>query len=129
MSEDAPPGLGDSVSRCSGVRGPVTICAVFLGLLFLTQLYLAVMTFQRTRIEAARAARYGDRVKAAESLLALQRGAIADLLTNYQKDAYQSSRVSTIMQQQLVATEYAITGLQLIALQNSQIIELLAAAP
>jgi hypothetical protein len=50
-------------------------------------------------------------------------------MTSYQKAAYESNSVSTIMQQELVATEHALIGIQVLAIQNSQIIELLAAAP
>ena len=39
---------------------------------------------------------------------------------------YQSERIS---EQQLIATEYTIVGLQILGMQNNQIIELLASTP
>lgn len=113
----------------SGNSPKPRLLVVLLLLICTTQLYSAITLFQKNRIEAARAATYKERVKAAQELLATQRQVIGNLMTDYQNRAYSNPQIDTIMKQQLVATEYAIVGLQVIAIQNSQVIELLAATP
>jgi len=50
-------------------------------------------------------------------------------LNDYQKAAYDDPDVETIYQQQLIASEHVLMALHLMAIQNSQVIELLAATP
>lgn len=88
-----------------------------------------VFTYQQNQIAAARAASYQERVRAAQDLVTAQREVIFDLLNNYQKSAYDNPSVERIAEQQLIASEYTLSALQIIAIQNSQIIELLANAP
>ncbi|MCX6101627.1 MAG: hypothetical protein NTV92_09505 [Candidatus Bipolaricaulota bacterium] len=50
-------------------------------------------------------------------------------MDTYEKTAYRSAEIDRISEQQLVAAESTLAALQIIALQNSQIIQLLATAP
>jgi len=101
-------------------------------LLFLLLVLSAVQfifTYQQNQIAAQRAASYADRVAAAEKLVTSQQTVILGLLDNYHKDAYENSSIDRITEQQLIASEYNLAALQIVAIQNSQIIELLANAP
>ena len=86
-------------------------------------------TYQQNQIAAARAASYQGRVQAAQELVTAQREIILGLVNNYEKSAYDNPDVERITEQQLIASEYTLSALQIIAIQNSQIIELLANAP
>lgn len=88
-----------------------------------------VFTYQQNQVAATRAASYQERVQAAQGLVERQRDLVLDLVNKYQKDAYDNPSVERIAEQQLIATEYTLIALQIIAIQNSQIIELLAYAP
>lgn len=69
-----------------------------------------------------------QRAEEVEGRLEAQAHLISELLSNYQQNAY-APDVDRIAEQQLIATEYQLTVLQVIASQNLQIIELLADAP
>lgn len=86
-------------------------------------------TYQQNRLSSARAASHAERVKAAEDLVSRQQSAITSLMDTYEKTAYRSAEIDRISEQQLVAAESTLVALQIIALQNSQIIQLLATAP
>lgn len=86
-------------------------------------------TSQQNQIAAERAATYTKRAQAAEDLATSQQSAISSLLDDYQKEAYNNPQVTTIYQQQLVSSEFALRALQVIAIQNSQIVQLLATTP
>jgi predicted metalloprotease len=108
--------------------GILVIIVVLLALLLTVEIYQVVTSYQQTKLAEERASAYQTRVTAAQLLVSNQQDIISGLMTDYQKDAYGSS-VDRIAEQQLIATEYNLTALQIIALQNSQIIELLANAP
>jgi hypothetical protein len=88
-----------------------------------------VMTFQQNQITAQKAATYEERVKNAQDLVTRQQAVISGLVDEYQKAAYQTPGVDRIAEQQLIAAESTLGALQILAIQNSQIIELLANAP
>jgi hypothetical protein len=106
---------------------------VFISLLLVVLVGLNItqfiMTYRQNQIAAERAASYQIRVKAAQDLLERQKSVVFGLITNYQKDAYDNPQLDRIAEQQLVATEYTLTALQIIAIQNTQIIELLSSTP
>ena len=104
------------------------ILAVILVLILATQVFKIVTTFQQNRIASERAENYQARVEAAQMLLNDQRDLIVDLVSDYEDSAYAPS-VDRIAEQQLIASEFQIIGIQILAIQNSQIIELLASAP
>lgn|GEM_PF-4670337 len=113
-------------------RNYVPLLAVIAVLLLLSvglsgfQVY---STYQQNQIAAERAATYSKRAQAAEDLATSQQSAISSLLDDYQKTAYNNPQITTIYQQQLVASECSLRALQVIAIQNSQIIQLLATTP
>lgn len=88
-----------------------------------------VMTFQQNSITAARAATYQARVKEAEALVSRQQTIIFGLIEDYHAAAYEDPGIDRIAEQQLLVAESTLAALQIIAIQNSQVIELLAAAP
>ena len=88
-----------------------------------------VLTYQKNQIEAQRAATYQARVDAASQIVESQRTYILDIIDNYQKDVYGNPDVERIAEQQLIAEEYQLSVLQTIAIQNSQVLELMVAAP
>jgi len=96
---------------------PWSVVAVIL-----LALILALNIYNVVRTETTRKAR----VEALEPILAQQMRIADDLITSYQSDAYDNSQVERIAEQQLIATEYQLVALQLIAQQNVQIIGLLA---
>ena len=105
----------------------------FIAILLLLTLamngYSIVATYQRSQIQAQRAATYQERVEAAQRLLDQQREFIAEVFDNYHKDAYEDPMIERIAEQQLRASEYQLLVLQTIALQNSQMIALLSTVP
>jgi hypothetical protein len=105
------------------------IIAVLLALILVAQLFSIVDTYQRDKLERERAATYEQRVEAAQQVLDRQREVISDLIFDYESVAYDNPNVDRIAEQQLLAAEYQLSALQAIAVQNSQIIELLAAIP
>lgn len=100
-----------------------------LFLLVVSNIIQYYLTYQQNQIAAERAASYQERVESAQEILDLQQSIIFNLMENYQKDAYDNPNVERIAEQQLIATEYSLTALQIITIQNTQIIELLANMP
>lgn len=82
-------------------------------------------------VEAAetRAAARDVKLKALGRLATKQDDLISELISSYQQDAYDNPNLDRITEQQLIAAEYHLTALQLLALQNSEIIRLLAVTP
>lgn len=82
-------------------------------------------------VEAAevRALAKDKKLRAISGIASRQDDLIADLLESYQADAYDNPSLERITEQQLIAAEYQLTALQLIALQNGEIIQLLAITP
>jgi len=113
----------------SNNRGWFMLMNILLILLLAINAVQFVFTYQQNQIAATRAASYQERVTAAQELVAAQRGVIFDLVNNYKNSAYSNPNVERIAEQQLIASEYTLSALQIIAIQNSQIIELLANAP
>jgi len=111
--------------RYSGLLLTIT---VLLALLLTVEVYQVVATYQQNKLVEERASAYQTRVEEAKELVSRQQTIIMGLLSDYEETAY-GSNVDRIAEQQLIATEYTLTALQIIALQNSQIIELLANAP
>ncbi len=99
----------------------------------ITQLVLTIQqnanTAEQDAIVAAQAATYEARVKEARALVDKQQEVILGLITEYKDTAYDNPLIDRIAEQQLLATESTLAALQIIAIQNSQVIELLAAAP
>lgn len=69
------------------------------------------------------------KLKALGRLATDQDELISGLLYSYQQDAYDNPSLDRITEQQLIAAEYQLTAMQLLALQNSEIIQLLAVTP
>lgn len=67
-----------------------------------------------------------ERAEKARLVIQSQQTIIEGLITNYQSDAYDDLAVDRISEQQLIATEYQLVGLQILAYQNNEIIQLLA---
>ena len=111
--------------RYSGLLLTITVLLV---LLLTVEVYQVVATYQQNKLVEERASAYQTRVEEAQELVSRQQTIIMGLLSDYEETAY-GSNVNRIAEQQLIATEYTLTALQIIALQNSQIIELLANAP
>jgi hypothetical protein len=113
-----------------GQKSPtITILTILVALLLLLNLVQFGMTFQQNRLAAARAASHEERAQAAQALVEQQSSAITSLMRDYESAAYNNPSVERITEQQLLAAEATIGALQIIALQNSQIIQLLATAP
>lgn len=90
----------------------------------------ARMAAEEADLQAEADAAYAEQLaEAAASILlfsALQDDLAADLLENYQDDAYDNPLIDRIAEQQLIATEYQIVASQMLGLQNQAIIDLLA---
>jgi hypothetical protein len=115
------PGASLEVGR---VRGPTSLrwITILLVLLLLTQIFQVVTSWQRT-------AAHVRRVEQVRGIVDKQQTLILGLLDSYHAAAYGNTEVDRIAEQQLVATEYTLSALQVMAIENSQIIELLADAP
>jgi predicted RND superfamily exporter protein len=109
-------------SRIARNRPLLIAIAVLLALLVAVSATQLVMNLQ------ANSAR-DKRAEAAEQLVQSQQSLITSLLTDYQDAAYDDPNVETIYQQQLIASEHILIALHVIAIQNSEVIELLAATP
>ena len=69
---------------------------------------------------------YAEHAGRAQALIERHRRIIADASDSYRADAY-APAIDRIAEQQLIAAEYQLLLLQIIAQQNAQMIELLAA--
>ena len=105
------------------------IIVVLLTLVLFTQVFQIVSSFQQTKISIERAESYQTRAVAAQKLVEDQRNLIIGLVIDYEDTAYNNPMIDRIAEQQLIAAEFQLLGLQTLAFQNSQIIELLASAP
>ena len=105
------------------------VLTVLVALLLLVNVVSFALTFQQNRLAASRAASHQERAEAARELVDDQTRVIASLMSDYEAAAYDNPSVERIAEQQLLATESTLAALQIIAVQNSQIIELLATAP
>jgi hypothetical protein len=115
-------------SKSSNYTGLLVVIAILIALLLSVEIYQVVATYNQNQLAEARAKNYQSRVDEATQLVKNQQTVISGLLTDYENAAYGSS-VDRIAEQQLIATEFTLTALQILAIQNSQIIELLANAP
>jgi type II secretory pathway pseudopilin PulG len=107
----------------------LTAIVIILAGVLATNVYMIITTAQQNKVQEQRAAEYQERVEAARLVLDSQREIIFGLLSEYEDAAYNNPRLDRIAEQQLIAAEYQLTVLQILAIQNSQIIELLAEAP
>lgn len=105
------------------------IIAILLVILIALSAYSLISTNQQRALAEQRAAEYAERVLAAQAIVELQNDIVFSLLDDYQAAAYEDDRIERITEQQLIAAEYQIVGLQALAIQNGQIIELLASSP
>ena len=105
------------------------VIVVLLTLVLFTQVFQIVSTFQQNKISIERAESYQTRADTAQKLVEDQRNLIIDLVMDYEDAAYNNPMIDRIAEQQLIAAEFQLLGLQTLAFQNSQIIELLASAP
>lgn len=105
------------------------IITALLVFIFIAQAFSIFNTYQQDQINRQRASTYEERVEKAQQVLDRQRDVIFDLITDYENAAYFDPNVDRITEQQLLAAEFQLTALQSIAIQNTQIIELLAASP
>ena len=110
-------------------KGVAATVVALLVLILATQVFTILSTLQQNRVASKRAATYQARVETAQKVVDRQQDVIFDLVTDYHASAYDSPDViDRITEQQLLAAEYQLTALQIIAIQNSQILELLATA-
>jgi ABC-type lipoprotein release transport system permease subunit len=105
------------------------IIVILLGAVLLTNVFSIITTFQQNAIARERATSYEERVQKAQALVDRQRDIILDLVDDYESAAYDNPNVDRITEQQLYAAEYQLQALQILAIQNSQLIELISAAP
>lgn len=101
--------------------GPQRLIALLLLLLVLGSGYQIYADYQR---ESA----YQQRVAEVRALTDTQRTLIDGLVTSYRTDAYGNALIDRIAEQQLLANEYSLQALQIMAHQNTQIIDLLSSA-
>ncbi|MBN2287646.1 MAG: hypothetical protein JXI43_14460 [Tissierellales bacterium] len=114
------------------IRSYGTVLWVIAGLLAALLLVAAFSiwtTYQQNAIAKERAESYQARVDEAQAVVEQQRDMITDLTSDYQSAAYDNPAIDRIAEQQLLAAEYQLLALQTLAIQNTQVIELLSAAP
>ncbi len=109
--------------------GMLWIIVILLLTLVSLNAYTIYTSHQMLQIEAQRAADYEARLSAIRTRAETQRDLIGKLFTAYQTDVYDNPSVDRISEQQLTAAEYTIQLLQLIGIQNSDMIDLMAAQP
>lgn len=102
--------------------------AVLLTISILLSGYQIFITYQQNQIASQRAAIYEERVKEATDLVNAQQTMLFTVIDNYEKTAY-GENVDRIAEQQLIATEYTMRLLQVMAVQNTQVISLIATLP
>ena len=102
---------------------------VILTFILLGNLFLIITTYQQNQISEERATNYEIRVEEARKLVQAQQEIVFDLMSAYESDAYANPSVERIAEQQLIASEYSLQALQILAIQNSQVVELLASMP
>ena len=109
-------------SRAASNRPILIVIAVLIALLLAVNGTQLVLTLQQNAERAVRA-------QAADQLVQDQQSIISGLMSDYQRAAYNDPNVETIYQQQLIASESILQALHIMAIQNSQIIGLLAVSP
>jgi hypothetical protein len=107
----------------------LAIIAMLLVIILAFQAYSVITTNQQRALAEQRVAEYAERVTAAHAVVDSQRDVIFGMLDSYETDVYNNPRADRIAEQQLIAEEYQLTALQVIVVQNSQLIELLAITP
>ncbi len=105
------------------------IIVILLGAVLLVNIFSIITTFQQNAVARERAAFYEERGQQAQVLIDRQRDIILDLVSDYESAAYDNPLVDRIAEQQLLAAEYQLQALQILAIQNSEIIELISATP
>ena len=110
-------------------RTNLRIIAVLLGAVLVANLFSIVTTFQQNAVARERAASYEQRVQEAQALVDQQRSIVLGLVTDYESAAYENPSIERIAEQQLLAAEHQLLALQILAVQNGQIIELISATP
>jgi len=105
------------------------IITILLALILVAQGFSIFNSFKKDQINRKRASTYEERIEEAQNVLDDQRDIIFDLMTEYEDAVYNNPSVDRISEQQLLAEEFQLTVLQSIAIQNTQIIELLATIP
>ncbi len=112
----------DKPARAAANRPVLIVIAVLLALLVAVAVIQLVFMFQQNSQRAERAA-------AAQTLVQSQQSLITNLMSDYEQAAYRDPSVETIYHQQLIASEHILGALHIMAIQNSQIVELLAGTP
>ncbi len=97
------------------------IVVVLLSLLLATNMF-SLAERQLTKVADE------ERAEAYLVLADSQRTIILETMSDYEETAY-GPKVDRIAEQQLIAEEFQLAVLHILAIQNSQIIELLVAAP
>jgi len=115
-------------NETTSYKSILRLIVVLLILALFTQVFQIYSTFQQNGIAKGRAENYQARVLAVQSLVDSQRDQIFNLVSDYNEAAY-SANLDRIAEQQLRAAEFQLLGLQILAIQNSQVIELLSEAP
>ena len=110
-----------TVEKTKSYTGILIVISILLLLILGAVGYQTYSTYQRNQLAR-------ERAEAALIVANLQSDLISNLLDDYYDDAY-GGNVDRIAEQQLIATQYNLVGLQLLAQQNVQIIELLANQP
>jgi len=105
------------------------IIVILVAAILLANVLSIITTFQQNAVTKERAASYAERVNEAQSLVNRQQEIILDLVSNYESVAYDNPGVDRIAEQQLLAAKFQLQALQILAIQNRQIIELLSAIP
>lgn len=118
-SQPVPPAKASQVANS---RPVLLVIAVLLLLLLAVNVFQLARTLQHYSQRA-------ERAQQAERIVQTQQTIIANLMDEYQQAAYENPNVETIYQQQLIASEHILQALHIVAIQNSQVIELLAVSP
>ncbi len=108
--------------KVRGNTGLLTVIALLLFLLVLSNVINLAMAFQQSQERARRAEIYRDVTED-------HREIILDIMDDYRADAYLDPDIDRIAEQQLIAAEYILQMQQVIALQNTTTQELLLDSP
>lgn len=107
----------------------LAIIALLLLAIAAVNAYAVYSTAQRDQVAEARAATYKERVEAVGKAAAAQRTAVDTLQSDCKKAIYDDPDTKGIMAQQFRVQECILEADELLAVQNSQIIELLSTVP
>jgi hypothetical protein len=106
------------VIKASGNTALLSIIALLLALIVANDAYNLYLQYEHRQRSAA-----------ILDIVEREQDIIMDYMEDYKEDAYDNPNIERISVQQLIATEYTLEALQMIAYQNGQIIELLAESP